>query len=118
MLWTARVLGTVSIIPLMLIVFGEPGAGPSGVRDWIYLALFPFGFSLGYLLGWRWPLLAGWVSLGSLGASLIVAGRLFSHEAYLVWGALALPGILYILAGLESRRSAGAGSSRVGPVGS
>ena len=48
-----------AVVPVMLIAFGEPGSGPAGPREWVYLALFPFGFSAGYLLGWRWPLLGG-----------------------------------------------------------
>ena len=102
-LWIARLLGTAAIVPLMLIAFGEPGTGPAGPREWVYLALFPYGFSLGYLLGWRWPLLAGCLSLGCLVASLIVIGRVFSPGAYLTWGALGLPGVLYLVAGLKSR---------------
>lgn len=102
-LWVARLAGTLAIVPLMLAVFGESGSGPAGPREWAYLALFPFGFSLGYLLGWRWPLLAGCVSLGCLAASLVVIGRTFPPGAYLIWGILALPGILYVLAGWKTR---------------
>ena len=104
LLWLARFAGTAAVVPLLLIVFGEPGAGPAGARDWLYLALFPFGFSAGYLLGWRRPLLAGCVSLACLAASLVVAGRVFTPEAYLIWGVLSLPGILYVLAGWNLRR--------------
>ena len=103
LLWAARLLGTAAIIPLMLIAFGESGAGPSGARDWLYLALFPFGFSVAYLLGWRWPLLAGWASLGCLAASVVVAGRVFPAQAYLIWAALAVPGALYLLSGWGAR---------------
>ena len=106
-LWVARLAGTAAIVPLMLIVFGEPGAGPSGPREWLYLALFPFGFSLGYLLGWRWPLLGGGLSLACMAASLVVAGRVFPPSAYLVWGVLSLPGVLYVLAGWNLRDGAG-----------
>jgi hypothetical protein len=33
-------------VPLMLIAFGEPGTGPKGIREWIYLALFRSAFPL------------------------------------------------------------------------
>jgi hypothetical protein len=87
----------------MLIVFGEPGTGPAGLREWVYLALFPFGFSVGYLLGWRWPLLAGCVSLACMAASQVVIGRVFPVGPYLIWGVLSVPGVLYVLAGLKLR---------------
>ena len=73
----ARLAGTAALVPLMLIAFGERGTGPAGPREWIYLALFPFGFSIGYLLAWRWPLLGGWMSLICMALSLIVIGRVF-----------------------------------------
>lgn len=44
-LWIARVAGTAAIVPLVLIAFGERGSEPSGPREWVYLALFPFAFS-------------------------------------------------------------------------
>jgi hypothetical protein len=87
----------------MLIVLGEPGSGPAGAREWAYLALFPFGFSAGYLLGWRWPLLAGCLSLACMATSWVVIGRVFDWGPYLIWGVLSLPGVLYVLVGLKLR---------------
>ena len=107
LLWIARLSGTAAVLPLMLIAFGEPGSGPAGTRDWVYLALFPFGFSAGYLLGWRWPLFGGSVSLACMATSLVVAGRIFEMRPYLIWGVLSVPGILYVMAGLKSRSVAG-----------
>jgi hypothetical protein len=98
-LWIARLSAIAAIIPLMLIVFGESGSGPAGAREWIYLALFPFGFSIGYLLGWRWPLVGGCISLACMVASLIVIQRTFGLSAYLYWAILCVPGILYVIAG-------------------
>jgi hypothetical protein len=88
----------------MLIVFGEPGDGPSGPREWIYLALFPFGFSAGYLLGWRWPILGGGLSLACMFASLLLIDRTFDWRPYLIWAALSIPGVLYLIAGWKLRR--------------
>jgi hypothetical protein len=87
----------------MLIAFGEPGTGPAGPREWVYLVLFPFGFSAGYLLGWRWPLLGGCVSLFCMAASLVVVGRVFDPPAYLIWAILSVPGVLYVIAGMKLR---------------
>jgi hypothetical protein len=89
----------------MLIVFGESGSGPAGAREWVYLTLFPFGFSAGYLLGWRWPLLGGCVSLACLAISLIVIGRVLALQPYLIWGVLSIPGILYVITGLRLRKA-------------
>lgn len=109
LLWLARLGGAAAIVPLMLIVFGESGTGPAGVREWVYLALFPFGFSAGYLLGWKWPLLGGRVSLACMALSLVVAGRLFGLQAYAIWAVLSVPGVLYLLAGSKLRAAAAHG---------
>ncbi len=70
----------------------------------VALALFPFGFSAGYLLGWRWPLLAGCLSLACMATSLVVIGRVFDLASYLTWGVLSVPGVLYVIAGLKLRK--------------
>jgi hypothetical protein len=106
MLWVARIGGTLAIVPLMLIAFGERGTGPAGPREWIYLVLFPFAFSLGYLLAWRWPLFGGAFSLACMVLSLIVIGRTFALGAYVIWGVLCLPGLLFVLAGWRLRHGA------------
>ena len=105
--WIARLSGTAAVVPLMLIVFGEPGSGPAGVGEWVYLALFPFGFSAGYLIGWRWPLLGGCVSLACMALSLVVLGRVFDWSDYAIWSVLSVPGVLYVIAGLKLRGAAG-----------
>ena len=112
LLWIARLAGTAAVAPLMLIAFGEPGSGPTGTREWVYLALFPFGFSAGYLLGWRWPLHGGCISVACMAVSLVVIGRVFEMGSYLLWGILSVPGVLYVMAGLKSRSIAGIGEVR------
>jgi hypothetical protein len=104
--WIARLTAIAAIVPLMQIVIGESGSGPAGPREWIYLALFPFGFSAGYLLGWRWPLLGGCISLACMAASLVVIGRTFGIGPYIIWGVLCIPGILYVIAGWKLRAPA------------
>lgn len=93
-----------AIVPLLMIALGEFGQGPAGPREWIYLVLFPFGFSVGYLIGWHWPLLGGCVSLICMALSLIVIGRAFDWGPYLIWAVLSLPGLLFVIAGLMRRR--------------
>jgi hypothetical protein len=73
------------------------------------LALFPIGFALGYLLAWRWPLVGGCISLACMAASLVVIGRTYAFRAYVIWGALCVPGIFYILAGWMMRTDPGGG---------
>ena len=109
LLWIARLSGTAVMVPLMLIVFGEPGNGPAGADEWVYLALFPFGFSAGYLIGWLRPLLGGCVSLACMALSLTVLGRVFDAETYAAWSVLSVPGVLYVVAGLKLRGVAGEG---------
>ena len=103
LLWIARVTGLAAIVPLMLVVLGESGSGPAGAGEWVYLALFPFGFSAGYLVGWRWPLFGGCVSLACMAASLVVIQRTFGWKPYLIWGVLSLPGLLFVIAGWRLR---------------
>ncbi len=103
LLGVARVTGIAALVPVLLILFGEPGSGPAGMREWVYLALFPIGFSIGYLLGWRWPVFGGCFSLACMAASLLVIGRTFGLSAYLYWGILSVPGILYVIAGWKLR---------------
>jgi hypothetical protein len=107
LLWMARLTAIAAIVPLMLIVFGESGSGPAGPREWAYLALFPFGFSAGYILGWRWPVVGGCISLFCMLASQVVIGRTFDLGAYLIWGALSVPAILYVIAGWKLRSASG-----------
>jgi hypothetical protein len=109
LLWAARLAGAAAVVPLMLIVFGESGSGPAGPRAWACLALFPFGFSAGYLLGWRWPLLGGCVSLACMAASPVVIGRALPWAPNLNWGALSVPGVVYISAGWKLRDAVGEG---------
>jgi hypothetical protein len=105
LLWIARLGAIAALVPVLLILFGEPGSGPAGIREWAYLTLFPIGFSVGYLLGWRWPLVGGCLSLACMVASLVVIGRTFGLSAYLYWGILSVPGILYVIAGWKLRTS-------------
>jgi hypothetical protein len=107
-LWLARLGSIAAVVPLMLILFGEQGSGPAGAREWLYLALFPVGFSVGYLIGWRWPLLGGCISLACMVTSLLVIGKLFPLRTYLIWGILSVPGVLFVIAGVIGRKSDGA----------
>jgi hypothetical protein len=101
--WLARLTSIAAIIPILLIAFGEPGTGPYSLRVWLYLALFPFGFSAAYLLAWRYPLAGGTISLACMTASLLVTGRVFPWPAYLYWAILSVPAVLFIAVGLRRK---------------
>ena len=99
--WLARISSVAVVILLVVMLTGENGSGPTG-RDTLYLALFPVGFSLGYLIGWRWPLPGGVISLSCMALSLFVVGRTFDLETYMGWALFSLPGVLFVFAGLRS----------------
>src|SRR5262245_51405687 len=101
MLWAARLGSIGAIVPLLMILVGEPGTGPADVREWIYLAFFPIGFVFGYLIAWRWPVAGGVMSLACMAASLAVIGRTFPASAYLIWAALGGPAGLFVGAGVR-----------------
>lgn len=100
--WLARISSVAVVILLVVMLTGENGSGPAG-RDSLYLALFPVGFSLGYLIGWKWPLPGGVISLSCMALSLFIVGKTFDLETYMAWGILSLPGVLFIFAGLKSK---------------
>lgn len=98
LMWVARLSGLAVVALLMAMAFGEWGSGPGGLREWVYLIFFPFGFSVGYLLGWRWPRFGGAISLGCMVASLAVVGGTFDLRAYAIWGLLSVPAVLFLVA--------------------
>jgi len=104
--WIAKISALAAIVPILLILFGEPGTGPAGLRDWLYLAFFPLGFSLGYLIAMRWPIVGGCIGLACMAVSLLIVGRFFPISVYVIWGILCLPGILLITCEWKLRTSA------------
>lgn len=106
--WIARISTIPVIILLSMMVVGgivEGEGRPVGFREWAYLALFPMGFTLSYVLGWVKPLAGGVTSLTCMVLSQLVIGRVFDFQAYVIWGALCVPGILLVSAGLKLRES-------------
>jgi hypothetical protein len=97
--WIARLTAIAAIVPILMILVGEPGTGSAGLRGWVYLALFPIGFSAGYILGWRWPVFGGCLSLACMIGSLAVIGRILPAGPYIIWSVLSIPGIMFVIAG-------------------
>ncbi len=94
--WTARILGTLLTLMILLIAVGEgmpnPFTQPMSVQvGFLALALV----MIGILAGWRWELAGGVVSL--VGWGLFVVAVMHPPRG-LNWfvSALALPGILYL----------------------
>lgn len=104
--WTARILGTLQVLAIVLIAIGEgmpnPFTQPISVQvGFLALALL----MIGILGGWRWELAGGTLSL--FGWGLFVVAVMHPPRG-LNWfvGALALPGALYV-AGAFLRRCDG-----------
>ena len=101
--WTARILGTLLVLIIVVIAIGEgmpnPFTQPMSVQvGFLALALV----MIGILGAWRWELAGGTLSL--VGWSLFVVA--VAHpENLLTWfvSALALPGALYVASTLLRR---------------
>ena len=101
--WTARILGTLLVLIIVLIAIGEgmpnPFTQPIPVQiGFLALALV----MIGILGGWRWELAGGTLSL--VGWSLFVVAVMHPPRG-LNWfvSALALPGLLYVAGALLRR---------------
>lgn len=109
--WAARILGT----PLAILIFLDflhDASGPRGLEpvnifrlSWTEQILLDVVFvaSVGLLLAWKHELAGGWIALG--GGLIFLAACLTMPGMRLVWGlgvALAVPGLLYLLAGHEA----------------
>ena len=101
--WTARIIGTLLVLIIVLIAIGEgmpnPFTQPISVQvGFLALALI----MVGILGAWRWELVGGILSL--VGWSLFVVA--VAHPVRgLTWfvSALALPGVLYVVGALLRR---------------
>ena len=108
LLWTARALSVGSVVLLLLFLSGEDGLDSSKVRprEWAGLLFFPFGVMAGMVVAWWRESLGGAVCVGSLIAfyvwQLLVSGGLPRGPYFF---AFSLPGFMFLLYGLLSRRS-------------
>lgn len=101
--WTARILSAISLCLILAFIFGE-GFNPGKVvfKEWIGLLFFPFGMGVGLLIGWRYELLGGIISVGSLLGFYLIYGLLISGSIAQGWAFLffAIPGFVFLLSGL------------------
>lgn len=110
LLWSARITGlllTVFVVLVAALFLFNPnnteGPPPSSWPTvWPWLAVYPFGVCLGYLISWWRPLAGSIVSLSCLALSLLlpqVPVQLVSLLVYLV------PGVLFLLYAIGRRRA-------------
>ena len=100
--WTARLLGALLVIMIIVIAIGEgmpnPFTQPFDVQiGFLALALIV----LGILAGWRWELFGG--ILATAGWCLFVGSVVGVKKMNLFISLLALPGVLYQLSALLRR---------------
>lgn len=93
--WTARILGTLLVILVLVIAIGEgvpnPFAFPLNIQlGFLALAMIVIGI----LAGWRWELSGG--LLATAGWCLFVGSVAGAKGPNLFFCLLALPGILYL----------------------
>jgi hypothetical protein len=107
LVWVARVLSIGSAGLLLLFFIGE-GFDPSNLagREWAGLLFFPLGVVAGMAIAWWREGLGGAVSVGSLLAFYV--GHVLADGGLpggLAFVGFTLPGFLFLLYGLLSRRA-------------
>ena len=108
--WIARGWSILSILAVFVFALGEI-ARPIGPRptpqEWVGLALWPIGVAVGLIVAWYREELGGILALGCLIAfyvwNLLRSGHLPHGPFFLL---MAAPGLLFLIAGLLSQRSA------------
>ena len=108
LLWSARITGGlfVAILAFVIVVnFVNPTgeAVPSG-KEWLGLAMFPFGVFVAYALAFRWELVGGVLAILCLFGWWAYVS--FMPNILPIAAIVATPGILYVVHDLLSRRSA------------
>ena len=112
--WVARISSLISILVLVMFFVGE-GFDPGRVsgRQWLGLLFFPVGLITGFIIGWKYEIIGGAVSVLSLLAfyfiyGLLISGRLPRGWAFAVF---ALPAILFLFAGIFAETAIGRGKA-------
>ncbi|MFN7929179.1 MAG: hypothetical protein U0Y68_14775 [Blastocatellia bacterium] len=102
--WTARLLSIASLLILLAFATGEDGIHPARIKaqEWVGLAFFPFGVSIGMVLGWWKEKLGGIVTMASLLAFYLIYGGLVRGNMAMGWYFVlfAAPGFLFLLSAL------------------
>lgn len=108
--WIARVWSILSIVVVVVFTVGAAvrSTGPMPTpREWVGLALWPIGVSIGLIVAWYREELGGISALGCLAAfyvwDLVHSGQLPRGPFFVLSAA---PGILFLVAGMLSHRRA------------
>ena len=105
LLWIARITGGLYVAVLAFVVianFVAPSAEPAPKgREWIGLAMFPFGVLLAYVLAFRWKLIGGALAVLCLFGWLVYVG--FDADVIPIAAVVAIPGVLYLVYGCLAR---------------
>jgi hypothetical protein len=106
LLWSARITGGVFVAVLVFVIvvnFVHPAgeAMPTG-KEWLGLAMFPFGVFVAYALAFRWGLVGGVLAIVCLFGWWAYVS--FMPRILPIAVMVAIPGILYVTHGLLSRR--------------
>ena len=116
LLWIARIVGGIYVALLVFTVVANFfGAGaepaPSG-REWVGLAMFPFGVLIAYAVAFRWELIGGALAVLCLIGWLVYVG--FDADIIPIAAVVAIPGVLYLIYGClaagRARSAPGGGS--------
>ena len=109
MRWLARLGSLISVVVLLLFLFGE-GITFSELTfaEWVGLLFFPVGVTVGMLMAWRWETLGGSVTILSLLCFYTVMYSEIGRFPEGIWFALfSLPGLIFLICGLRSSDSTG-----------
>jgi hypothetical protein len=105
--WFARISSVASIGLLLLFAAGEHlHPAKLTTREWIEFLLFPIGISLGMILSWWKERMGGCIVIASLAlfyaVHYLMNGKFPHGWAFCI---LALPGLLFLAAGLLAKKS-------------
>ena len=110
LLWIARVLGGLVVLLFIVVTVFDllsPQRSFPTPLECFQLSLFPIGVCVGYLVGWRWPLVGGVVSLACMVAFFFVMSASGSpvHRVPAFYP-FSVPGLLFLLYGFLARARA------------
>ena len=106
--WLARVSSLASIGLLGLFLFGGEESISPTLREAVAMAFFPFGVIAGMIVGWKYELRGGLISVISLGLFYAVMAIMRRGIPTTPWFVVfTLPGILFLAAGLLQKRRGG-----------
>jgi len=110
--WTARLLGALLLAIVLLIFIGEGGPNPLKLKpvEAIQMTFF-LSTCIGWVVGWRWPLIGGAISTGALLLFFAVERAVSGgFPRGLFFYLLLLPGFLFLLNAFLNRAIMRSGS--------